>query len=276
MKIWVTRMIYNHRRLRVHFVFDVKHDGRRKARLVADGHLTAVPDESVYSGVVSLRGFRLVAFLAELNNLEFWATDVSNAYLEAFTKEKLYVVAGPEMGNHRKDHLLMVKKALYGLRTSGARWHDRLSDCLRDMVFFPCKAEPDIWMRKNGEKYKYVAVYVDDLAMALVDPKEFVCNLETNYGFKFKGTGPISFHIGMDICREDDGTLCITSPKYIERSLLHYEKVCGKSPKTTYSSPVEKGDHPEIYNTDFLNDDGIRKLPITYWCPSMACQYWTF
>jgi hypothetical protein len=61
-------------------VFDVKHDGRCKARLVADGHLT---DESVYSGVVSLRGFRLVMFLDELNNLEVWATDVSNAYLEA-------------------------------------------------------------------------------------------------------------------------------------------------------------------------------------------------
>jgi hypothetical protein len=51
-------------------VFDVKHDGLHKARLVADGHLTEVPLESVYSGVVSLRRFRLVLFLAELNNIE--------------------------------------------------------------------------------------------------------------------------------------------------------------------------------------------------------------
>ena len=29
-----------YKRIRVHFVFDVKHDGRHKARLVADGHLT--------------------------------------------------------------------------------------------------------------------------------------------------------------------------------------------------------------------------------------------
>jgi hypothetical protein len=35
-------------------VFDVKHDGRHKARYVAGGHLTDVPNESVYSGVVSL------------------------------------------------------------------------------------------------------------------------------------------------------------------------------------------------------------------------------
>jgi hypothetical protein len=57
------------KKIRVHLVFDVKHDGRHKARLVADGHLTDIPLDSVYSGVMSLQGFRLVIFLAELNNL---------------------------------------------------------------------------------------------------------------------------------------------------------------------------------------------------------------
>ena len=56
-------------------IFDVKHDGRHKARMVADGHLTDIPVDSVYSGVVSLRGLRIMLFLAELNQLETWATD---------------------------------------------------------------------------------------------------------------------------------------------------------------------------------------------------------
>jgi hypothetical protein len=64
--------------IRVHLVFDIKHDGRHKARLVADGHLTGIPLDSVYSGVVSLQGFRLILFLAELNNLQLWATDIGN------------------------------------------------------------------------------------------------------------------------------------------------------------------------------------------------------
>jgi hypothetical protein len=80
-----------YKKIRVHLVFDVKHDGRHKARLVADGHLTDIPVDSVYSGVVSLRGFRLVIFLAELNGIETWATDVGNAYLEAKTTEKVYI-----------------------------------------------------------------------------------------------------------------------------------------------------------------------------------------
>ena len=78
-----------YKKIRVHLVFSVKHDGRHKARLVADGHLTDAPLSSVYSGVVSLNALRIAMFLAELNELEIWATDIGNAYLEAKTKEKV-------------------------------------------------------------------------------------------------------------------------------------------------------------------------------------------
>ncbi len=60
-----------YKKIWVHLVvFDIKHDGQHKAHLVADGHLTDIPLESVYSGVVSLWGMRLILFLAELNHLE--------------------------------------------------------------------------------------------------------------------------------------------------------------------------------------------------------------
>jgi hypothetical protein len=107
-----------YKKIRVHLIFAVKHDGRHKARLVADGHLTDVPVESVYSGVVSLRGIRLIIFLAELNDMETWAADVGNAYLEAKTSERVYIIAGPEFGD-REGHILIIFKALYGLRSSG-------------------------------------------------------------------------------------------------------------------------------------------------------------
>ena len=61
-----------------------------------DGHLTPEPVESIYSGVVSLRNLKLVIFLSNLNNLELWGADIGNAYLEAPTEKKLYIVAGPE------------------------------------------------------------------------------------------------------------------------------------------------------------------------------------
>ena len=63
-------------RIRVHLVFAAKFDGRPKARLVEDGHLTHEPIENIYSGVVSLRNLRLVKFLGKLNNLDIWGADI--------------------------------------------------------------------------------------------------------------------------------------------------------------------------------------------------------
>ena len=78
-----------YQKIRVHLIFAVKYDGRHKARLVADGHLTPEPVESLYSGVVSLRNLNLFIFLGKLNNLELWRADIGNAYLEVPTEEKL-------------------------------------------------------------------------------------------------------------------------------------------------------------------------------------------
>jgi Reverse transcriptase (RNA-dependent DNA polymerase) len=159
--------------------------------------------------------------------------------------EKVYIIAGPKFGE-REGHILVTSKALYGLRSSGARWPDRFADCIRELGFFPCKAEPDIWMRKNGYIYEYIAVYVDDLAIAMRNTKEFTDILENKHKFKLKGTGPITFHLGVDFTRDDDNTLCISPTKYIEKLIKNYEKLFGMKPSQNVTSPLYKGDHPEL------------------------------
>ena len=54
------------KKIRAHIAFDVNQDRRHKVCLAADGHLTKIPLESVYSSEVSLRGFRLIVFAAAL------------------------------------------------------------------------------------------------------------------------------------------------------------------------------------------------------------------
>ncbi len=121
-----------YKKIRVHLIFAVKHDGRHKSRLVADGHLTEVPLDSVYSGVVSLRGLRLLVFLAELNGSQVWATDIGNAYLESYTQEKVYIIADESFGE-LQGHTLIVVKALYGLKSSGKRYWERFAESLTNM-----------------------------------------------------------------------------------------------------------------------------------------------
>ena len=253
-----TRIPNGYKKIRVHLVYAVKHDGRHKARLVADGHLTDAPLDSVYSGVVSLRGIRLVAFLAELNKLELWSTDIGNAYLEATTQEKLVIIAGPEF-KELQGHVLVIQKALYGLRSSGLRWHQRFAAVLKELGFEPCKAEPDIWLRasEDGSHYEYVAVYVDDLMIAMKNPQAFVDLLQKNYKFKLKGTGTIEYHIGMDFFRDEDGVLCTSPRKYIEKMMDTYKRMFGEKPSTKCQSPIEYGDHPELDTSEFLDQEGI-------------------
>ncbi|MEE4662268.1 MAG: reverse transcriptase domain-containing protein, partial [Halieaceae bacterium] len=235
-----------YKRIFVHLVFDVKHDGRHKARLVAAGNLTAEPVESVYSGVVSLRSLRLIAFLAELNQLELWGADIGNAYLKAKTKEKLYIIAGPEFGE-REGHVLLIDKALYGLKTSGKRWFERFAGVLRELGFTQCRADTSIWMRKaeDGSCWEYVATYVDDIMCAMKNPRTFLDQLIKDYKFKLKGDGPIDYHLGLNYARDKDGTLYTQPAKYIEKMMDTYKRLFDCEPKTA-KTPLEKGDHPEI------------------------------
>ena len=181
-------------KIRVHFVYAVKHDGKFKARLVADGHLTKEP-------VVSLRSLRMVVFLSQLNDFEIWGADVGNAYLEAYTDQKLCIIAGPEL-KELQGHLLIMIKALHGTRSGGARWHDRLFDILQELKFKPSKADPDVWMRPEpgGTCYEYIAVYVDDL-------QAFCNELKKRYNLKLKGVGPLEYHLGCTYKKDPDGTL---------------------------------------------------------------------
>lgn len=248
-----------YKKIPCHFVYDIKHDGRFKSRFVAGGHKTGSPTESVYSGVVSLQGVRLVTFLAELNDMELWGTDVGNAYLESYTKEKVAFIAGPEFGEYA-GHTMVVIKAQYGLKSSGKCWHDKLYDVLRSMDFFPSKAEPDIWMRDKGDHYEYIAVYVDDLLIASRNPQEIIDGLEGDPGkFKLKGTGPVKFHLGCDYWRDEDGTLCVGPQKYIERMEDAYKQMFGSAPKQNVQSPMERNDHPELDESELLDADGISK-----------------
>jgi Reverse transcriptase (RNA-dependent DNA polymerase) len=264
-----------YKKIRCHMIYDVKHDGRHKARLVAGGHLTDPNTESVYSGVVSLRGIRLIVFLAELNSLELWGADVGNAYLEAKTKEKVYIVAGPEFGK-LEGHTLLIDKALYGLRSSGLCWHQRFSDVLRDMGFVPSKAEADIWMREGDGVYEYIAVYVDDLLIAARDPKKIVETLQEKHRFKLKGVGPLTYHLGCDYFRDkNDGTLCYGPRKYIAKIVDQYEKMFGSKPKE-YTSPLEKGDHPEVDTSDELDEEGIKKYQTMIGCLQWAISLGRF
>ena len=208
--------------IKLHLVFDVKHDRRRKARMVAGGHMAKDTHEDAFSSVVSLKGMRFCIFIAELNALDILAGDIGNAYLEAMTREKIHFIAGPEFGE-LEGSIMIVVKALYGLKPSGARYREHFANYLRNHGWSQSQAQPDIWMRDKGEYWEYLCVYVYDILVMRKRPQAFMDKLQLT--FKMKGVGPPTYHLGGNFQRLSNGKLAWGSKTYITKILDQYKKL---------------------------------------------------
>ena len=130
---------HGYQKIKVQLVLACKYDGHHKVRLEAGGHPMPDPIDSISSGVVSTRSLRLSISLAKLKTMKVWAADIGNVYLEATTRrEKFYMVAGLEFGE-LQGHISVIHQALYGLKSSGLRWSQRIHDIMLELNFRPCK-----------------------------------------------------------------------------------------------------------------------------------------
>jgi hypothetical protein len=169
--------------IRCHVIFDVKMDFTRKAIFFAVGHTTDTPGLITYSSVVLPDSVRLAFFIAGLNDLDVLAGDVTNAYLSASCREKIWFEGGVETGEDRgKD--LIITRALYGLKSSGAAWRADLAATLRDMNFTSSQVNPDVWIWSATTHYDMVLVYVDDILVFAKDPKTTMNELGKLYELK--------------------------------------------------------------------------------------------
>lgn len=95
--------------------------------------------------------------------------DVSNAFPTAPAKEKMYGIAGPELGN-REWCTIEVQRAMYGLAGSAKAFPDFLADAIRGLGFVPSRADPDLCIKQIVYGYDYLATHVDDLIVVSKTP----------------------------------------------------------------------------------------------------------
>ena len=84
-------------RITCHINFDVKFYLTRKTIYVGCGHPTQVPASMSYSIVVSRNSVIIILLIAALNDLDIKMCCVGNAYLNAETRERLWLKAGYEL-----------------------------------------------------------------------------------------------------------------------------------------------------------------------------------
>ena len=153
-------------------IFDVKVDLRRKARLFIGGRVFDSSRHEVYASTMKSVSASILMTIAAPNNVYLMTGDIGNAYLNSSTQENTYTCSGTEfelVGIMAEGDLMGVIKALYGLPTSGNRWHSHLSHTLREMGFKPTRFDPDVWIRGRDVGYDCIGTYTDDVFVVAVE-----------------------------------------------------------------------------------------------------------
>ena len=217
-----------------HLVFDIKMDFTRKARWVKDGHRTPDPEYSTYAGVVSRDSVRIALTYAALNDIEVTACDIKNAYIQAPSSEKHYVICGPEFGLENVGKVALIRRALYGGKSSGADFWKHLRTCMHHLGFKSCKADSEIWMRpaqkEDGTDYwEYVLLYVDD-ALCISCNGRNVLEMEIGryWDIKEGSIGPPKIYLGNKTSQVvlDNGVSAwaFSSSQYVQGAIENVEK----------------------------------------------------
>mmetsp|Transcript_11237 Transcript_11237/g.16168 ORF Transcript_11237/g.16168 Transcript_11237/m.16168 type:complete len:1367 (+) Transcript_11237:2028-6128(+) len=247
-------------------IFEIKMDFTRKARLVAGGHKTDPPAQLTYSSVVSRESVRIGFLIAAMYDLEPLAADIGNAYLNAATKEKYYIITGPEFGALEQGKIAVIVRALYGLKSSGAMWRAHFAATLRDLGFTSSLADPDVWMRPSTlpqdqqEYYEYILVYVDDLLVVSHRGQELLDLLTDKYQYRLKDVGPPQRYLGAIVGRYDKNgtkTWYLSAKDYLTKALPIVEEHYGTLNKAKADTPLPPKYHPEDDKSPFLKDDEI-------------------
>ena len=200
-----------------------------------------------------------------MNGLKVCAGDVGNAFLNGKTNEKCYVVAGPEFGPDVQGKRLIIDRSIYGLKSSAARFHKHLSARLRKMGYRPSKADPDLWMKKVGDHYEYIARFVDDVISFSKDPMSVMKELEKTY--TMKGVGKPQYYLGGDVVELDsqwaqEGIFTAFSAEtYIIKNCIgRLAEMCGKKQFPKERTPFVEVYHPEQDESELLSPPDISKF----------------
>ena len=142
---------------------------------MAGGHLIYVPTYlQIYSFQVKPISVKLIGVIYDKMGLKQLCGDVSNAYVNADTSHKVYVlVDGPKFSN-QAGQTIIIKRVLYGLSARGADWYRNFSTTLRHIRFAPTIFDRDVLIKlaKSGDHYEYICTYVDDFMISSKAPED--------------------------------------------------------------------------------------------------------
>ena len=125
---------------------------------------------------MSRKSVSIAFLLASLNDLDIFACDIGNAYLNVKCREKIWTESGTQFVTE-KGMVMIIARALYGIKISGDTWGAKLAESVMSLGYKSSEAYSGVWMKQdfnpNGDPYyKCMLCYADDFLHIGFKPKE--------------------------------------------------------------------------------------------------------
>ncbi len=216
------------------------------------GHKVKSDEHTSFSSVVRMDSTRLLNVIAKAQGLKVLAGDIGNTFFNAETNEKVYCICGLEFGPEMEGRIAIIKKGLYGLKSSGAQWHAHFAKTLYTLGFNPTRFDPDIWykLREDKKGYDYISTYVDDFLITAKEPDTYMRELQKIYMIK-NPTIP-DYYLGANYVGDVTLNWYIIAKQYILESIKQIEQRLNITLREE-RTPMATKDHPEDDTSPFLD-----------------------
>ena len=155
-------------------------------------------DES-FAPVAKLESIHILMSITCTMNFKLYQMDVKCAFLNGYLNEEVFVEKPKGFKDpYFLDHVLRLKKALYGLKKAPRPWYDWFTQYLLDRGFKRGYVNRTLFV-KNDEDYLLVAqVYVDDIVFgATFDARAIEFSEEMKKEFEMSIVGELTFFLGL-------------------------------------------------------------------------------
>lgn len=212
-----------------------------KARLCVMGnHQIKAEGESNYSPVIHDLSLRTLLAFGCRFHMHIHQIDVCMAYLNSPINDTIYTEQ-PVGYSEGKDLVWLLRKSIYGLRSSAISWYKTIKDILIDIGFTVCKTDSCVFVLNHQKEIMIIGIYVDD-ALLISNALDLLINIKELISKRIEITdkGIISNFLNMDVKYDrKKGTLSIGMMNYIDQMLVEFgmnECFVKKTPMCTTSS----------------------------------------
>ena len=171
--------------------------------------------DETFAPISHMESIRVLLALACHLKFKLYQMDVKTTFLNRFLKEDVYV-AQPKrfIDPHFPNHVLYLKKELYGLKQALKAWYDRLTQYLVSHDFTRGQADQTLFIKRENGELIVAQVYVDDTIFGSIkDELAYNFSKLMQAEFEMSMIGELNHFLGLQICQQESG-IFISQSKY--------------------------------------------------------------